>query len=249
MEVKLEVCAGCMESVWAAARGGAYRVELCSGLGEGGVTPSLGFVKEALKVPGLKKNILIRPRGGDFLYTPAEVEIMVQDILAVKDLGADGVVIGALCPDGTIDEEAMEKMLEAACGMEVTFHRAFDMSRDADESLERIIALGCDRILTSGMAPAAEVGIPTLRRMVERALGRISVMPGCGVKSANAAIIVKETGVGEIHASARCLQDSKMQFRQEGVCMGQKGDEYKRMATSEKEVFDIVCALSGENVL
>lgn len=250
----LEICTGSIESVVAARDGGAHRVELCSALAEGGVTPSLGLIKAACKVEGIRKHVLIRPRGGDFLYTEEEVDIMVEDIRAARELGVDGVVIGALTKEGDVDMEACRRMIEATlpltpspgggleCSrMSVTFHRAFDMVRDADKALEDVIALGCDRILTSGLMPTAEQGIPMLRHLVERARGRIIIMPGSGVNPANAATILKETGATEIHASARTERQSEMQYRNPAVTMGAKdADEYARKETSAEIVKKIV---------
>lgn len=244
MSAILEVCTGCIESVWAAQRGGAQRVELCSGLDEGGLTPSMGFIRAAVAVEGIKKHVLIRPRGGDFLYTPAEHEVIVEDILAAKQAGVDGVVIGALTEEGDVDLVAMARYMEAAEGVAVTFHRAFDLCRDPRRALEDIISLGCHHVLTSGTAASAEAGIPLLRELVEQSRGRISIMPGCGVGPQNAAKIVGETGVTEIHASSRDVLPSLMRFRHDGVGMGKAGvDEYARMATSEHKVREIVAQL------
>ena len=244
MKAVLEVCAGCIESVFSAQRGGAYRVELCSGLDEGGITPSVGFVEAAVAVPGLRKHVLIRPRGGDFLYTEAEKRVIRRDIEYIKTLGVDGVVIGALRADGEIDMDAMRDFMKAAEGVDVTFHRAFDLCSDPKKALEQIIDLGCHHILTSGLAATAEAGIPLLKELVEQANGRISIMPGCGVNAQNAAKIIAETGAKEIHASARGELRSLMEFRHDGVGMGKSGvDEYARMATSEEKVRAIVASL------
>lgn len=248
----LEVCTGSLTSVLHAAEGGAQRVELCSGLDEGGLTPSIGLIQAALQVEGLKKHVLIRPRGGDFLYSEAEQDIIVDDIFAARRAGADGVVVGALTADGDVDVEACRRFMDAARGeyvdfaegdldeayflppMNVTFHRAFDLCRDAKAALETLIALGFDRILTSGQAATAEAGIPLLKELVEQAAGRITIMPGCGVNATNAAEIVRATGASEIHASARSSWPSQMRFRHPGVSMGVPGsDEY---ATKETDV-------------
>lgn len=244
MSVILEVCTGCIESVWAAKRGGAHRVELCSGLDEGGLTPSKGFVDAAVRVEGIQKHVLIRARGGDFLYTDAEKEVMCEDVLAAKQAGVDGVVIGALTAEGDVDMDFMKRLMVAAQGMAVTFHRAFDLCRSPHEALEDIISLGCQHLLTSGTAATAEAGIPLLAELVKQSDGRISIMPGCGVGPENAARIIAGTGACEIHASARSVQVSKMRFRHEGVGMGKEGvDEYARMVTSEEKVGQIVAAL------
>lgn len=238
---QLEICAGSLDSVWAAKIGGADRVELCVGLGEGGLTPSVGLLHAAMQVEGIRKNILIRPRGGDFLYTDAETDMMADDIAAAREAGADGVVIGALTSEGDIDLVAMRRMMAAANDMSVTFHRAFDVLRNPQHALEQLVGLGVDRILTSGQAASAETGIGMLRRLCSQAAGRISIMPGCGVSPANARSIVTETGVHEIHASARAAFRSGMAYRNEAVKMGNpNADEYLRMETSAEIVREIV---------
>ena len=192
----LEVCAGDIESVYAASRGEAQRVELCSALADGGITPSTGFIRQAVRVPGMKVHVLIRPRGGDFLYTPEEVASMTDDIVAAREAGAHGVVIGALTPDGDIDMDACRQMMEAAAGMNVTFHRAFDLCRDPFEALDHIIALGCNRLLTSGQAASALEGAPMLRQLVDRAAGRLVVLAGGGVPGLKAGDRIAVEGVG-----------------------------------------------------
>ncbi len=240
----LEICAGSVQSVTAAKRGGAARVELCAALEIGGVTPSAGFIAEARKVEGIALNVIIRPRGGDFLYDESEAACMEQDIRTCKALGADGVVIGALTPDGNIDTALCRRLIAAAEGMSVTFHRAFDMCRNPRRALEDIIALGCNRVLTSGCEATAEKGIPLLKELVAQADGRISIMPGCGVNSSNAGEIIAATGACEIHASARRSVGSGMRFRHGGVSMGASdNDEFYRAETCEKEVSAIVSAI------
>lgn len=231
----LEICTPSYNSALAALRGGADRIELCSGLGEGGLTPSIGLIKAARALPCLRVNVLIRPRGGDFLYTPAEQAIMVDDIKAAADAGADGIVVGALRPDGTIDIEAMSTFIHAAGGLPVTFHRAFDVCADPLQALDDIIALGCARLLTSGQAATAERGLPLLRRLTEQAAGRIIIMPGCGVNPTNALQILTQSGATEIHASATKPRPSGMIFRHTGVSMGQSGtDEYSIIESNEE---------------
>lgn len=237
----LEVCTGSYQSVLAAREGGAHRIELCSGLDEGGLTPSIGLIRAALQVQGIRKHVLIRPRGGDFLYTSAERSIITADIVAAREAGVDGVVIGALTADGDIDVAACREWMDAAEGIDVTFHRAFDMCRDSHQALEQIVELGCSRILTSGTAATAEAGIPMLRQLIKQAAGRITIMPGCGVSPDNAARIIAESGAVEIHASARASYPSQMQFRHQGVSMGKAGaDEYATMETSVEKVRTIV---------
>ncbi|MDE5821975.1 MAG: copper homeostasis protein CutC [Paramuribaculum sp.] len=246
MKNLLEVCAGDIDSVIAAAQGGASRVELCSALGEGGVTPSIGFIRSALQVQGIRVHVLIRPRGGDFLYTPQEVDCMVDDIVAAREAGVHGVVIGALTPDGEIDMNACRKMMEAAAGISVTFHRAFDLCRDPFKALEDIISLGCDRILTSGQAQTALEGKENLAELVKQADGRIIILAGAGVSQSNAAEILNASGTGEIHASARTSVESGMKFRHSGVSMGTPGsDEYSRKTTSADIVKQIVSQINS----
>ena len=200
---RLEVCAGSIESIKAAYKGGAYRVELCSALSEDGLTPSVGMIRYAKSLEGLKVNVLIRPRCGDFVYTDEEVRCMADDIRVCGELGVDGVVIGALTPQGDIDLDVCRRLAECAKGMSITFHRAFDVCRRPFEALEQIIALGCDRLLTSGQAPTADKGIDMLRQLVSKAQGRLIIMPGSGVNPQNAAAILDEARTTEIHASAR----------------------------------------------
>lgn len=244
MKRALEVCAGSVQSVIAARDGGATRVELCSALEIGGITPSAGLMREARKVNDIALHVLIRPRGGDFLYDEQEAECMVQDIITAKECGADGVVIGALTADGEIDTALCSRLTAAAQGMNITFHRAFDMCRDPYKALEEIIALGCNRILTSGQAATAEAGIETIKKLVALADGRISIMPGCGVNANNAAKILDATGSCEIHASARKSVGSAMRFRHSGVSMGNpENDEFARKETDSNEVKAIVEAI------
>ena len=196
----LEVCCDGVESVRAAIEGGAQRVELCRELATGGLTPSDEMIREAL-TGGIRTHVLIRSRTGNFVYTPQEVTTMRDEILHVKHLGVHGVVIGALTAEGDVDTATCRLWMEAACGMQVTFHRAFDECRQPETALEEIIALGCHRLLTSGQATSAEVGIPLLRQLVAQAAGRIIIMPGAGVKPENARRILDETGAREIHGS------------------------------------------------
>lgn len=241
----LEICAGSVESAIAARDGGAARIELCAALEIGGTTPSAGLIAEARKIEGIVLNVIIRPRGGDFLYNEYEAACMEQDIRTCRQLGADGVVIGALTAEGDIDTALCKRLIDAADGMSITFHRAFDMCRDPKRALEELIAIGCDRVLTSGQAATAEAGLPLLKELVQQAAGRISIMPGCGVNSGNAARILQATAAVEIHASARKSVGSGMLFRHSGVSMGTPGsDEYARKETDANEVELIVRSIS-----
>lgn len=199
----LEVCAANVASARAAAEGGAQRIELCTALELDGLTPSEEEIREARGIEGLRVNVLIRSREGNFVYTPEEIATMVGQIETARRLGADGVVIGALTPEGDIDVEACRQMVEAAGEMEVTFHRAFDVCRQPRQALEEIIAMGCHRLLTSGQAAKAADGTALIRKLQEQAQGRIILMPGSGVTPDNAQRILAETGCREIHSSAR----------------------------------------------
>lgn len=199
---KLEVCCGDLQSVRAAIEGGAHRVELCEALELDGLTPSEAMMESAIGM-GIPVQVLIRVREGDFVYSKDEICKMRNDIRLARKLGAAGVVIGALMPDGSIDEEAIRCMMDEAEGLSVTFHRAFDVCRKPEEALEKIISLGCHRLLTSGQATTAEQGIPMLKKLVEQAEGRIIIMPGAGVNPQNASRILEETGALEIHGSLR----------------------------------------------
>ena len=237
----LEICAGSVASAIAARDGGAQRIELCAALEVGGVTPSAGLIAEARKVEGLVLNVIIRPRGGDFLYDSHEIACMEEDIRTCRRIGVDGVVIGALTAEGDIDTATCKRLINAADGMSITFHRAFDMCRNPQKALEELIALGCHRVLTSGQAPTAEAGTALLGELVEQADGRIIIMPGCGVNSNNAARILQATGTNEIHASARKSVGSGMIYRNSSVSMGNSDcDEYARKETDVNEVRAIV---------
>jgi copper homeostasis protein len=216
----IEICANSPASCIEAEVGGAARVELCAGMPEGGTTPSYGVVLKARQALSIPLHVIIRPRGGDFLYTPIEIDTMLLDIETVKDLGANGVVFGCLTAQGDIDVELTGMLIAAARPMSVTFHRAFDLCRSPFDALEEIVALGCDRLLTSGCRSDAVKGIPMLRDLVRRAGNRLAVMPGCGVRPDNIDLIEKETGAHEFHASARSTLASRMTYRREGVSMG-----------------------------
>ena len=200
--LKLEVCCGDMLSVRAAIEGGADRIELCEALEVDGLTPSAEMMESAISL-GTPVQVLIRPREGDFVYNEDEVESMIRDIRLAKQLGANGVVIGALKSDGSIDEGIVRRLVEEAKGLSITFHRAFDVCSQPLEALEQIISLGCNRLLTSGQASSAEQGIPLIKKLVEQSAGRLIIMPGAGVNQKNAHRILSETGTHEIHGSLR----------------------------------------------
>lgn len=206
----IEICANSAQSCVEAEAGGATRVELCAGIPEGGTTPSYGEIKTAKALTSkIDINVIIRPRGGDFLYTEAEVQSMLLDIELCKELKVHGVVFGCLTKDGDIDVPLMRRLIEAAKPLSVTCHRAFDVCRDPFTALEQLIELGCDRILTSGQQSDAVKGIPLIAELVKRADGRIIIMPGCGVRENNIGKIEAETGAKEFHTSARSIVYSK----------------------------------------
>jgi len=242
---KIEICANSVESAVKAQEGGAYRVELCAGIPEGGTTPSFGEIRMARQLlQETKLHVIIRPRGGDFLYTHLEQEIMLHDIKVARQLGADGVVFGCLTAEGEVDMPAMKKLMNAVGDMNVTFHRAFDMCRNPKEALEQIISLGCTRILTSGQEANAVKGIPLLKELVKQADGRIIIMPGCGVNPSNILQIAEETGTSEFHFSGRSTYESGMIYRNPKVSMGGtvKIEEYQKDVTNP----DIVKAALAE---
>lgn len=239
---KFEICANGVESCLAAQEGGADRVELCAGIPEGGTTPSYGEIKMARRLlTTTRLHVIIRPRGGDFLYTPLEVERMKEDIRMCRELGVDGVVIGCLNADGTLDMDANRRLVEAAKGMSVTFHRAFDRCSDPFLALEQLVELGVNRILTSGQQPTALEGIPLLRELNTRAAGRIIILAGCGVNENNIREIQRQTDVTEFHFSARVPVKSRMEYVNPDVYMGTKGaDEETLMYTSAERVRDTI---------
>ena len=241
----LEICANSAESCVAAQQGGAHRVELCAGMPEGGTTPSLGEIKVARKLIDIRLHVIIRPRGGDFLYSDIEIRTMLKDIEIARRLGADGVVFGCLTADGEVDFTSMQTLMEASKGLAVTFHRAFDVCRNPQKALEEIIELGCNRILTSGQQPTAEQGIGLLKELQGLAAGRITLLADCGVNENNIARIAAETGINEFHFSARESIQSEMKFRNEVVSMGGTVhiNEYERNVTSVRRVKETVEAL------
>ena len=201
MKRLLEVCTGNLASVIAAVKGGAERIELCSALSLDGLTPSIGLLKYVRQTyPQLKIHVLIRSCEGGFVYTKDDLETMLLDIHEASAY-ADGIVCGALTPEGDIDTEALRLMVEASEGKPFTFHRAFDKCRNPQEALEQMIDAGCKRILTSGQQPSAEQGIPLLHELNKQADGRIIIMPGGGVNEKNARLILDQTGCMEIHGS------------------------------------------------
>ena len=208
----LEIATFSVTGATAAQSAGADRIEFCENPEEGGTTPSYGALRHIRKKVTVPIFPIVRPRGGDFLYTSDEFEIIREDVLLCKSLGFEGVVIGLLLRDGYVDRERTSQLVELAYPMEVTFHRAFDRCKDPLESLETVIDCGCQRILTSGQFPAALDGAGLIKQLVEKADGRIIIMPGSGVNSKNLALLASETGANEFHASARIPAKTLMAF-------------------------------------
>lgn len=212
MNFKLEIIAFNMESCLIAQAAGASRIELCDNPGDGGTTPSYGFIKAARGKLSIELYAMIRPRGGDFFYSEDEFEIMKTDVQQCKQLGCDGVVIGLLKKDGAIEKERCKKLVELAYPMGVTFQRAFDRVNDPVKALEDIIETGCERILTSGLVPSCLDGAPLIAKLIQQAAERIIIMPGSGLRSSNVIDIAKITGAREFHTSARIFVNTKMDF-------------------------------------
>ena len=241
-----EICANSVESCIGALQGGAQRVELCAGIPEGGTTPSFGEIKTARTLPELKLNVIIRPRGGDFIYSDRELEAMAYDIEVAKDLGVDGLVFGCLDERGYIDIKANERLMKVAGNCPVTFHRAFDRCRDPFRALDEIKQMGFARILTSGQKPTAPLGAELIRQLVEKASDDIIIMPGCGVNETNIRELAHRTGAHEFHFSAREKVESRTAYRNPAVMMSNNSsfDEFAREVTTAKRVRATIEALT-----
>lgn len=244
-DFKIEICTNSAESVRAAVKAGADRIELCAGMPEGGTTPSYGEMAMVRELISSGMHVIIRPRGGDFLYSEEECEVMSRDIDMARRIGADGVVLGCLTAEGEVDADKMRKLMALAGDMSVTFHRAFDMCKEPLKALETIRQLGCKRILTSGQRSTAEEGIPLLKKLVEQA-GEVIIMPGCGVNAGNIRKIAEETAAREFHLSARVSVGSNMVYRNSAVSMGGAVQvaEYGRDVTSVDKVRKAILALT-----
>lgn len=239
MGYKLEVIAFDIESCLIAEQSGAHRIELCDNQSEGGTTPSFGLIKSARKCTTLELFPIIRPRGGDFLYNDEEFNIMKEDLLHCKELGCDGVVLGLLNKDGSVDKKRTAILVNLAYPMSVTFHRAFDRSKDPFVALEDIISTGCERILTSGQCPTALEGIMLIEKLIELANERIIIMPGSGIHSKNIKEIALKSKATEFHSSARIFVNSQMEFHPSKM-----NDDLKNVQLNVLEVKAMIQELS-----
>jgi copper homeostasis protein len=245
--VTIEVCVENADGLVAAQRAGADRVELCASLLEGGLTPSWGMIEEARRIAEIPFHVMVRPRGGDFLYTAIEFAAMLADVRALRQLGVDGVVVGCLTPAGEIDEIRMRALAEAARPLSVTCHRAFDMTRDADAAVEALVRCGIDRVLTSGQRDSATEGLETIRATVGAARGRLGVMACGALDSANIARVRDATSAPELHFAALRVEPSAMRYRNSRVGMGGTAleREYTCTVTDEEAVRAIISAARG----
>lgn len=238
----IEIATSDFTTTKSAVVGGADRIELCANLSEGGTTPSYGQLKkcrEAFTVPLFP---IIRPRGGDFLYTDEEFEIMINDVRLCKDLNCEGIVIGLLHADGTIDIKRTAKLIDSAYPLGVTFHRAFDRCRDPLDAMEQLIEIGCERILTSGQQPAAPNGVEIIAQLNKAADERIIIMPGSGVRKENIKMLAEKTGCMEFHSSLRHKERSKMEFIH--PAFADSAESYTNNAIDLAEVKNLRAALS-----
>lgn len=242
-EIKFEVCLQHLDGIVAAIEGGAHRVELCAALIEGGLTPSYAAI-EAAAALDIEVMVMIRPRSGDFLYSPRELDIMERDIHHCRQLCVHGVVFGMLDAQGEVARTQVRRMVQAAGPLSVTFHRAFDVCRDPFIAMDALIDAGVGRILTSGQAPTADLGIPLLKELHRRAAGRIGILPGCGITPENVADLIAQTGLSEFHATAFHQVSSEMKYRDPTIYMGLPGlPEYEISVTSAKIVKKFMSAV------
>ncbi len=248
MSLLFEVCVDSVESAMAAEEGGARRVELCSDLIEGGLTPSHGTIRVTRERLRIGIMAMVRPRGGDFCYTDAEFTVMREDLVAARSLGVNGLVFGLLNPDGTVDRGRTAELIALARPLPVTFHRAFDMTRDPFEALETLVALGVDRVLTSGQDPSVLEGLDLIVELVKRAAGRIVVMPGGGITERTIGRIVAACGASEFHFASLEPREGRMLHRNPRVFMGgtPRPPEYVQEVTRAESVAAVIAASSGD---
>jgi copper homeostasis protein len=242
-----EICVDTVGGVRAAKAAGAQRVELCADLMEGGITPSRGMIRQARTITGIGLHVMIRPRGGDFLFDDDEFATMQSDIETAKAEGADGVVIGVLTAAGKVDAARTCELISLARPLSVTFHRAFDMTPDPFQAIETLVGLGVDRVLTSGQEATVIEGLPLIAELIERTGNRIVVMPGGGITSRNVSRIIAAAKPHEIHFAALEQAASGMRFRRSQVFMGGelRPPEYDRLDTSLASIRSVMAKVSG----
>jgi copper homeostasis protein len=240
----LEVCVDSVSNALQAQLAGVRRIEFCAGLFEGGTTPSAAQIQAMRERWHNLLYVLIRPRGGDFLYTGLEFETMKADIHFCGQAGCDGVVIGILHPNGTVDAERCRELVAIArsYAMDVTFHRAFDRSNNLFQAMEAVITLGCTRILTSGGCNTAIEGAAVIRQLIEKANGRIVIMPGSGITPENAGELIRETGLREMHGTFRSRQESKMQYR--NLQLNRQDEEYGLRVTDMEKIKAVMASMN-----
>lgn len=245
MKFKLEICVDNIVSAIIAQESGADRIELCGSLTEGGTTPGLGTIRSVREKISIGLHVIIRPRGGDFLYSKAEYEIMKRDIEICGENNVNGVVLGILLPDGNIDIERTARLIEFSRPMSVTFHRAYDLTDDPLKSLEGVISAGADRLLTSGQRNKAEDGMDLITKLVENSNDRIIIMPGSGINESNIRHIANSTKANEFHLTGRKTIDSCMIFRREDVSLGGSYDqsEFTRKIADGELIRSIISTL------
>jgi copper homeostasis protein len=247
----LEICVDSLESAVAAESGGASRIELCSSLNEGGLTPSLGLLRAVRSRVKIGVHVMIRPRAGDFLYSADELDVMREDIKLAGQNGADGIVLGLLTAEGDVDVEQAQELVALARPMEVTFHRAIDMARDVNAALEDVICTGADRVLTSGAEATAMQGRHHIRELVRSAKGRIKIMAGGGVRAENVVEILRVTGAREFHAALRRQVPSPMKHHRRKIHLGAPGLEedirYVMRASDVRTLQQTICEALGHS--
>jgi copper homeostasis protein len=240
MNYQLEICCFNIQSALVAQLAGANRVELCADPGDGGTTPSLGVIKTVREKLHIKLYPIIRPRGGDFLFDKEDFEVMMNDVVLCKQIGCDGIVIGVLNEDGTIDKKRTSKLVELAYPLGVTFHRAFDWTINPQQALEDIIDCGCERILTSGQQPTALEGSSLINELIKQADSRIIIMPGSGIRASNIIDVAQKTNAEEFHTSARIFRESKMQYINQNM-----KDNTSTIIADQKEIEQIIHSLQN----
>lgn len=245
MKFQFEICVTSVESAINAEKAGANRIELCDNLYEGGTTPSYGMIKTIKNKLHIDIHILIRPRGGDFVYSEEELEVIKEDVILAKEMSVQGIVVGFLNSDGSVNKEQLKEIVQLAKPMNVTFHRAFDMCNDPFIALEDIVECGCNRLLTSGQQSTALKGFDLIKKLVEKAENRISIMAGSGI-SKDTIEVLSQTGAKEFHFTAKSFYESKMKFRPEQLSMSsiENMNEYQILFSDRNKIKEIIDLLN-----